>query len=418
MTSTAAAGMVIVGAGESGARASAALREQGYRGSVTLIGAERHAPYERPPLSKSALADPDARPKTIVDHEGLGAIGIEWMSGAPAVAIDRIARSVRLADGREIAYDKLLLATGALPRLLPLATNNPHAVYLRTFDEAIALGARLRQRGRVAVIGGGFIGLEIAAAARQQGCAVTVIEFKPRILMRGVPTMLAEAIHDAHVANGTTILAGVDATAIAYRGEASLLSLSNGREVEADLIVVGVGASPAVALAESAGLAIDNGVAVDETLRTSDPNIFAAGDCCSFPSPLYGGRRLRLESWRNAQEQGTYAARNMLGAGEPFVAVPWFWSDQDGLTLQIAGLPDERLRTIRRDLGGGAFILFQLDEDERLVAASGLGRGNTVARDIRLAELLIARRAKPSPERLAAPEVKLKALLAASETAS
>jgi 3-phenylpropionate/trans-cinnamate dioxygenase ferredoxin reductase component len=203
MTSMAAAGMVIVGAGESGARASAALREQGYQGSVTLIGAERHAPYERPPLSKSALADPDAPPKTIVDHEGLGAIGIEWMSGAPAVAIDRIARSVRLADGREIVYDKLLLATGALPRLLPLATNNPHAVYLRTFDEAIALGARLRQGARVAVIGGGFIGLEIAAAARQHGCAVTVIEFKPRILMRGVPTMLAEAIHDAHVANGT-----------------------------------------------------------------------------------------------------------------------------------------------------------------------------------------------------------------------
>jgi 3-phenylpropionate/trans-cinnamate dioxygenase ferredoxin reductase subunit len=137
-----------------------------------------------------------------------------------------------------------------------------------------------------------------------------------------------------------------------------------------------------------------------------------------FPEPALWRAGLRLESWRNAQEQGTYAARNMLGAGEPFVAVPWFWSDQDGLTLQIAGLPDERLRTIRRDLGGGAFILFQLDEDERLVAASGLGRGNTVARDIRLAELLIARRAKPSPERLAAPEVKLKALLAASETAS
>jgi 3-phenylpropionate/trans-cinnamate dioxygenase ferredoxin reductase component len=180
-----------------------------------------------------------------------------------------------------------------------------------------------------------------------------------------------------------------------------LLSLSDEREVEADLIVVGVGASPDVALAEFVGLAIDNGVAVDETLRTCDLNILAAGDCCSFPSPLYGGRRLRLESWRNAQEQGTHAAHNMLGAREPFVAVPWFWSDQYDLTLQIAGLPDERLRTIRCEVGDGALILFQLDDDERLVAASGVGRGNTVARDIRLAESLIARRAKPAPERLA-----------------
>ena len=177
--------------------------------------------------------------------------------------------------------------------------------------------------------------------------------------------------------------------------------------------MIGIGAVPVTGLAEEAGLAIENGISVDRFLRTSDPDIYAAGDCCSFPLEIYGGRRVRLESWRNAQDQGTLAAKNMLGAEEPVSAVPWFWSDQHDLTLQIAGLADGADRHIRRDLGGGAFILFHLAPDGRLLAASGIGPGNAVARDIRLAEMLIAKRARPDPADLASPDVKLKALLAA-----
>ena len=177
--------------------------------------------------------------------------------------------------------------------------------------------------------------------------------------------------------------------------------------------MIGIGAVPVTGLAEAAGLAVENGIAVDAELRTSDPDIYAAGDCCSFPLDIYGGRRVRLESWRNAQDQGALAARNMIGGSEGHAAVPWFWSDQYDMTLQIAGLSDEASSSVRRDLDDGAFILFHLAGDGRLVAASGIGRGNAVARDIRLAEMMIAKRARPTPDQLASPDVKLKSLLAA-----
>jgi 3-phenylpropionate/trans-cinnamate dioxygenase ferredoxin reductase component len=185
VSTPATGGMVIVGAGECGARAAASLREQGYEGPLTLIGAEGHAPYERPPLSKDALASAEALPKTILSHETLTAIGVDWLSSSEVVAVDRVVRTARLADGRDIPYDKLLLATGASPRRAPLAEKVPRCVYLRTLDDVAALGARLRDGVRVAVIGGDFIGLELAAAARKHGCSVTVVETQPCILMRG-----------------------------------------------------------------------------------------------------------------------------------------------------------------------------------------------------------------------------------------
>ena len=204
------------------------------------------------------------------------------------------------------------------------------------------------------------------------------------------------------------MIAGIETTETSAR-----VTLGDGRRVEGDLLIAGIGAIPSTGLAEAAGLAIENGIAVDGELRTADPMIFAAGDCCSFPLAIYGGRRVRLEAWRSAQELGTLAARNMLGHGEAHSAVPWFWSDQYDLTLQISGLPDEGKTVVRRELGEGAFLLFHLAGDGRLVAASGIGRGNTVARDIRLSEMLIARRAHPDPAQLAAPDVKLKSILAA-----
>ncbi len=407
-------GMVIVGAGECGARAALALREEGYAGPVTLIGAELHLPYERPPLSKDAMTGEDPPlPKTIASEDRLAEAGVKHLASVQVTAIDPVGKALKLDIGGDIRFERLLLATGAVPRALPLARDSRRCVTLRTFDDALAIRAHLRARSRVAIVGGGFIGLELAAAARRLGCAVTVVEAQPRILMRGVPAEIAAVIHDRHVAEGVTILCGRGIASIADMPEGVAIGLADGETVEADFAVIGIGSVPNTGLAESAGLAIANGVAVDETLRTQDPDIFAAGDCCSFPLAIYGGRRVRLEAWRNAQEQGTLAARNMLGSGLAHVAVPWFWSDQYDLGLQISGLADEATQTVRRDAGDGAFILFHLAADGRLVAASGIGPGNVVARDIRLAEKLIAGRACPPREKLAAPGTKLKTLLAA-----
>jgi len=407
------AGMVIIGAGECGGRAALALRDLGFEGSVTLVGDEPHLPYERPPLSKEAMTGDAPAIKAIAGDELLAERSIRHNRSVRATAIDRPAHQVQLSDGSSLGYDKLLLATGSMPRKLPMPGLGSRCVYLRTFNDALAIRAHLSAGNHVAVIGGGFIGLELAAAARKLGATVTVIEAQSRILMRGVPAEIAEVIHRAHEAEGVTMLTGQGIAAIADNGLKVTLTLAGGREVIADLAVIGIGAVPVTALAAEAGLAIDNGVAVDDRLQTEDPDIFAAGDCCSFPLAIYGGRRVRLEAWRNAQEQGALAAKNMLGAGEAHAAVPWFWSDQYGLTLQIAGLSDEGSATVRRDLDDGAFILFHMSGDGRLVAASGIGPGNAVARDIRLAEMLIAKRASPAPEALGSQAVKLKSLLAA-----
>ncbi|MBZ9738166.1 MULTISPECIES: NAD(P)/FAD-dependent oxidoreductase [unclassified Mesorhizobium] len=408
-----ARGMVIIGAGECGGRAALTLRDLGYDGPVTLVGDEPHLPYERPPLSKDAMVSDAPAIKAIASDEVLAEKSIRHVHSVQAVAIDRAAHAVRLSDGSVLPYDKLLLATGSTPRKLPMPGLGGRCVYLRTFTDALAIRAHLRAGNRIAIIGGGFIGLELAAAARKLGASVTVIEAQPRILMRGVPAEIAEIVHAAHVAEGVDILCGDGIGSIADDGREVRVTLAGGREIAADLAVIGIGAVPVTALAAEADLAIDNGIAVDAELRGSDPDIYAAGDCCSFPLAVYGGRRVRLEAWRNAQEQGALAARNMLGAGEAHAAVPWFWSDQYGLSLQIAGLSDEGRTVVRRDLGDGAFILFHLAEDGRLVAASGIGPDNAVARDIRLAEMLIGKRAKPAPEALGSPDIKLKALLAA-----
>jgi 3-phenylpropionate/trans-cinnamate dioxygenase ferredoxin reductase component len=406
-------GMVIIGAGECGGRAALALRDLGYDGPVTLVGDEPHLPYERPPLSKDAMVGDAPTIKAIASDELLAERSIRHIHTIQAVAIDRAAHTVRLSDGSVLGYDKLLLATGSTPRKLPMPGLGSRCVYLRTFADALAIRAHLKPGNRIAIVGGGFIGLELAAAARKLGADVTVIEAQPRILMRGVPAEIAGIIHQAHVAEGVDIVCGDGIAAIVDDGAEVRISLTGGRDIVADLAIIGIGAVPVTALAAETGLTIENGIAVDAELRTIDPDIFAAGDCCSFPLAVYGGRRVRLEAWRNAQEQGALAARNMLGAGEAQAAVPWFWSDQYGLTLQIAGLSDEGSKVVRRDLGDGAFILFHLAEDGRLVAASGIGPGNVVARDIRLAEMLIGKRAKPAPEALGSQDIKLKSLLAA-----
>jgi 3-phenylpropionate/trans-cinnamate dioxygenase ferredoxin reductase subunit len=251
------------------------------------------------------------------------------------------------------------------------------------------------------------------ASAIALGAKVTVIEVLPRLLSRGVPAEIATIIADRHHRAGVDVITGTAIASIDTSERGARVALADGRIIETDILVAGIGAIPVTALAEAAGLEIANGIAVDLQLRTGDPDIFAAGDCCAFPLAIYGGRRVRLESWRNAQDQGVLAARNMLGAGDAHSAVPWFWSDQYELSLQIAGLSDEGKTIVRRELGEGAFILFHLADDGRLVAASGIGVGNAVAKDIRLAEMLIGRGARPEPAALARADVKLKSLLAA-----
>ena len=408
-------GMVIIGAGEAGARAAVALRENGYAGQVTLIGEEAHHPYERPPLSKAVMTEATVpAPTTIVDDARLGQHAVTHLPRACATGIDRAAKRVRLDTGQEIGYDKLLVATGARPRKLSLpGAGSGTVLYLRTYADALAMRVRLARGCDLVVIGGGFIGLEIASSAVARGCSVTVVEMAPRILMRSVPVEVSASVQFWHERAGVRFHLGAGLERMEREGNREVVVLACGTRLVCDGVIAGIGAVPETRLAAESGLAIDNGVAVDARLGTSDPDIFAAGDCCSFPHPLYAGRRLRLEAWRNAQDQGNHVARAMLGADEPYTAVPWFWSDQYDQTLQIAGLPDEGCDTILRELAPDARLFFHLAADGRLVAASGVGPNRLIAKEIRLAEMLIGRSARPDRAALASPAAKLKALLAA-----
>ncbi len=405
--------IVIVGAGQCGARAGFALREKGYDGKITLIGAEPHLPYERPPLSKDGLKG-EVPPKYVADAERYAAAGIEVLTDIPVMAIDRTEKRVTLADGSSITYDRLLLTTGARARTIAgLDEASRRIRTLRTHADSEEIRRELSPGRKLAIIGGGFIGLELAATACRLGAAVILIEGLPRILSRGVPEEIAAIVAARHRAEGVDIRCGAKIERIEANESCARVVLAGGETIEADLVVIGIGAVPNTDLAAVAGLSIENGIAVDATLQTSDPDIYAAGDCCSFPLCHYGDRRIRLEAWRNAQDQGTLVAGNLLGGGEAIASVPWFWSDQYDLTLQIAGLAEGTATTVRRELTDDAFILFHLDDTGRLLAASGIGPGNAVARDIRLAEMLIAARKRPDPQALIAPETKLKALLAA-----
>jgi 3-phenylpropionate/trans-cinnamate dioxygenase ferredoxin reductase subunit len=396
-------GMVIVGAGEAGTRAAVELRLQGWTGLITLIGEENQVPYERPPLSKDCLTTcGEATPVNIINDEILLQHDINFVSGSVVKEIDRIHQFVILTDGMQIPYERLLLATGARPRKLPVkGSDQGNVLYLRTFADALKLRSKLKPGQQVAVIGGGFIGLEVAASAIKTGCSVTLIEVGSRILTRGVPAEIAQIVEARHRNAGVDFKFGVGIKKIEASNDRLSIFLEDGSFIDCDTIVVGIGAVPETTLASQCGLMIENGINVNEMLATCDPNIFAAGDCCSFPHSLYDRKRIRLEAWRNAQEQGTHAARNMLNAGVAYSVVPWFWSDQYDLNLQVTGLVDYGEKTVIRD---------HLTEGGKLVAASGIGAAS-IAKDIRIAEKLIEKGVSPDPSDLKNPAVKLKGML-------
>ena len=401
------ASMVIVGGGKAGARAAVAFRENAWKGPVTLISDETLAPYDRPPLSKAAIMDEaEPQPTYLLDEDMMTSLEVKFLRGVAATAIDRTTKTLALADGKKISYDRLLIATGAEPRRLSQA-GAERALLLRDLADSVEIRREFISGKSVAIIGGGFIGLELAASAAKRGCRVTVIEAQPRILMRGVPPEIATRIAGRHTEAGVSIFTNAG---IAQIGSDKIL-LSDGSEVPADIVIAGIGAAPRIKLAVQAGLALDNGIACNTYLQTSDPHIFAIGDCCSFPHPVFGNERLRLEAWRNASDQAIVAVENMLGGQRPYEAVPWFWTDQFELNLQIAGLPHRGVSVVQRVPKEDALILCHLDGEGRLVGASGIGQGNSIARDVRLLEMLIGKKAVPDPASLGDPSFQLKSLL-------
>jgi 3-phenylpropionate/trans-cinnamate dioxygenase ferredoxin reductase subunit len=331
--------VLIVGAGHAGFQLAASLRQAGFAGPISLINDERHLPYQRPPLSKAYLKGAGGgdslmfRPEKFYRDQN-----IELIDGR-AVAIDRAARKLLLASGHSHEYAHLVLATGARNRLIDIPNANLEAVrYLRTLDESEALRQRLVSGQRVVVIGAGFIGLEFAATARAKGLEVDVLELAPRVMARAVTAEISEFFQARHRGAGIRIHLGVQATSIeGEAGQVTGVSLSDGRHIPADLVVVGVGVLPNVELAAEAGLPVASGIIVDEHLLTSDPNISAVGDCALYASPRFGGS-LRLESVQNATDHAKCVAARLTGDAKPYDGSPWFWSDQGSDKLQIAGL--------------------------------------------------------------------------------
>ena len=400
-------GMVIVGAGMAGARAVIALRAADYQGPITLIGEEAHLPYDRPPLSKASITgEEDPAPILLLDDDQLRSLNTKFVRNARAVKLELESKSILLSNGDHVSYEKLLLATGAKPRKLNIE-GGEHALLLRDFKDAQKLRAEFKPGKKIVIIGGGFIGLELAASAVKRGCDVTVIEAQPRILMRGVTEAIAKVVHDKHVSEGVQMLIGTGLG----RLEKHAVHLADGRIIPADTIVAGIGAAPEIALAAEAGLKIENGIVCDENMRTSDEHVYAAGDCANFPHGLFGAVRTRLEAWRSATDQANTAVENMLGGAKSHHAIPWFWSDQYNFTLQIAGMPSMGHTSVRRTLSPDAFVEFHLTSEGRLVGASGIGIGNAIGREVRLAEMLMAKNILPTHEQLADPSIQLKTLL-------
>ncbi|NVZ70648.1 NAD(P)/FAD-dependent oxidoreductase [Pseudomonas costantinii] len=393
--------LIIVGAGHAGGRAALTLRDEGYTGRLILIGDEAHLPYERPPLSKGLLQGTmDLAGCSLCDSDRLAELGVEHIAGNPVSRLEPQQHRLQLADGQWLPYAGLLLATGGRARRLPQEQAN--VLYLRTHDEALALRAALRPGTRLVIVGGGFIGLEVAATARSVGCQVTLLEAGPRLAGRVLSPVIGEALLNLHREQGVDVRLNVALESI----HADAVQLMDGQVLACDLVVVGIGMQPNIELAVAAGLEVGQGIRVDAQLRTSAPNIYAAGDVCEF---RLDGLYQRQETWRNAEAQGRHAALNLLGRKLPFEAIPGFWSDQYDWGLQTVGVITSLM--VSRPLSSGGVLLFYLDADHRLQGACGWAPGNSVAKDIKLCERLITASIPLNEANLADPDLSLKHLL-------
>lgn len=358
--------IVIIGGGEAGFNAARTLREQGYPGVLTVVGAEPQVPYHRPPLSKGYLQGGQPLDDVLFESAGWYAgQGIDLRTGVEAVSLDRAAAQLGLSDGSRVRYDRLLLATGSRARSLPLpGADLPGVVSLRTVADADDLREAIAAAGRVVLIGGGWIGLEIASAARLAGREVTVLEAADLPLQRVLGTEVAQVFADLHTAHGVDLRCGVSVARLVGGDRVTGVELADGSLVPADLVVVGVGAAPNVELAAAAGLPVDNGIVVDEFLRTEDPAVWAAGDVAAAWHPTIG-RRIRVEHAQNASHQGRAAALSMLGRGSAYDEQPFFYTDQYDLGMEYVGYtePDGYDRVVLRgDVAGLRFMAFWLSE--------------------------------------------------------
>ncbi|WP_299616911.1 NAD(P)/FAD-dependent oxidoreductase [Pelagibius sp.] len=401
--------IVIVGAGQAGASLAAKLRALGHDGSITLIGSEHAPPYQRPPLSKKYLmGELDAERLYLRPETFYGEQGIELRGGVTVTAIDRSAKAVALDNGENLAYDQLALTTGSDPIRLPGEIGGTLAgVYtLRSLADADAMAAEFVEGRRVLVIGGGYIGLEIAAVAAARGLAVTLVEMAERILQRVAAPATSGFFADLHRAHGVDLREGTAVTGLTGEGRVSAASFADGTSLDIDFAVVGIGIRPSTGLAEAAGLAVENGIRVDGDGRTSDPAIFAAGDCTSFP---YRGGRVRLESVGNAIDQAEATAASMMGGTAGYRARPWFWSDQYDVKLQIAGLSAGYDKTVVRAGGGARAQSVWYYRGDELLAVDAMND----PRSYMMGKRWIEAGESPPAEALADPQSDLKALGAA-----
>ena len=363
--------VVVIGAGQAGAALVARLRSGGHAGPITLIGEEPHLPYQRPPLSKGyLLGEMDADRLTLRSAAFYADHDIALRLGTPVTGIDPAARTVTLGD-ETIAYDHLVFTTGSVPRrLAPAIGGDLAGVYtVRNLADVDAERAEFRSGRRLVIVGGGYIGLEAAAVAAKLGLDVTVLEMAPRILQRVAAPETSDYFRALHTAHGVTILESTGLERLlGEAGHVTAARLTDGREIPADFVIAGVGILPATQLAEAAGVAIENGIRTDSHGRTSDPHIWAAGDCASFP---WQGGRLRLESVQNAIDQADLVADNILGADKDYVPMPWFWSDQYDCKLQIAGLNTGYDRIVTRGPDGAA-VSFWYFQGDRLLAVDAM----------------------------------------------
>ena len=404
--------IVIIGAGQAGLQVAESLRKGGHDGPITLLGEERWPPYQRPPLSKKYLAGEFADERLwFRPYEHYAKLGVQLRTGVRVTAIDRAARRVSLASGEPLDYDALALTTGTRVRPLPVPGADHAAVcYLRGLDDAQRLKARLAAARRVVVIGGGFIGLEVAATARADGREVHVVEAMDRLMARVMPSELSDFFAALHRERGVELHFGAQVTAIADDGAgAARVTLAGGGALAADLIVAGIGVLPNQELAAAAGLACGNGIEVDEFARTSDPDIVAAGDCTWHRNRLFATPH-RLESVQNAVDQAKVAAATLLGQPQAYADLPWFWSDQFDVKLQIAGLSTGSDDCVLRGAPSSAgFSVFHFG-GTRLLAVDSINR----PADHMLARRLIAAGTPVTRAQAGDPAFDLKSLLAAS----